>query len=309
MSRFGRVKFGRIRSVGQRLKEWAVSGITQDVRDGKQWAADSIPYGIARVVEKWIGFWLAFLLVSFLGWGGLVLIEAARGASDIMLLANTVPRAILFIGSIGILVVFLTGIWLLAIVVVSAVRVLFWLRTVWKNYWNKHTPRFTDSDAETNTPEWPPSDDEEDEAQSKVGQFALNGGLAFMGLMMILLQLEMNYPDRLHATVSSPELSLVSDVVNAALWVVNIEGLFETISANVSQAWVVYAILIFGLPGIFFVVAGRNLLFLTESFVGNHIETVAEKGVLNWTGLKLAGYFFAFSLWALGIVSRVFSTL
>lgn len=158
MSRLGGVNFDRARSVGQRLKEWAVSDITQDIRDGKQWTADNIPRGIAYAVEKWIGFWLAFLFISVFGWGGLAIVEAARKASDILILVDTVPWAISHIGSLGILAVFLAGIWLLGVVVVSAVRVLFWLRAVWKNFWKKHTPRFTDSDAESDAPKWPPSD-------------------------------------------------------------------------------------------------------------------------------------------------------
>lgn len=309
MSRFPGMALDRVRSTVRRLKERAVEDITLDIRDGKQWAADNIPRGIAHVVEKWIGFWLAFLFISVFGWAGLVIVEAARRASDILLFADTVPWAVSHIGSIGILAVFLAGIWLLGVVVVSAVRVLFWLRAVWKNFWNKYTPRFTDSDVESDAPKWPPSDDEKDEAQSKMWTFVGRGSLTFMGIMIVLLGLEMNYPDRLHATASSPKLSLVSEVLNAALWVVNIEGLFEAVAANVPQAWAVYAIVLFVPPGISFVVAARNLLFLTESFVRDDIETVGEKGVLSLTGLKLAGYFVAFSLWAIAILYQFFPNL
>lgn len=305
MVKLNRLTLESVHSLVLQAKERAIRDIILDIRDGKKWTSDKIPQGIALVIEKWLGFWYAFLAALAVGWLGLALVEAARWASDILIPIDTASWLVTRIGTFGFLLLLLSGIGLFAVVVVSVVRGLLWLRGMLKKYWTEHTPRHTNSDAESETPQWPPSEDEMDTARAKLRKFALRGSLLFMAITSTFLWLELNYPNQLHAIVSDPALSSAGDAVNAAIWVINIEGLFGAVAPGVSQAWVVYSIFVFVLPGIFIAIAVRNLLFTSEAYVRSQIERVAEGSILSWTGFKLTGLFFAFSLWTVAILYQV----
>lgn len=305
MSKRGRTMLGGARSIAGRVKDRIVRDLVLDARDGKQWAADRIPRGIALVVEKWVGFWYAFLFTVVIGWGGLFLVEVARWASDVPAVINTAPRLVEYAGSFGLITVLLAGIGMFGVIVVSVARVLLWVRDASKNYWNQHTPRHLNSDTASDTPPWPPTEEEKDRARAKFRKFVLYGSLLFLIITPTLLWLEVNYPNELHAIIANPGLSSFADVVDAAIWVINIEALFATISTSVSQIWIVYFILVFVIPGIFLAIATRNLLFLAEGFVRNEIEEVAEGSLLSWTGLKLTVLFAFFSLWSAAILYQV----
>lgn len=275
------------------LIQWACYRIVRDpildARDLTQWGKERIPAGLALFLEKWISFWSAIVLVTGVGLVGTGLVEAARWATETEKLANTIPWIIVNVGILGVLIVLIAGLGFVGILLVSTVRLARWTWDLLVWFWNRHTPRYSDPSEERDPAAlpWPPSTEEFRSAREKSWRFSAQGALWFIVAVSSLLYLEMRYPEVLYGAFGTLYLLPITDVVNANFWLIDIGRLLVMIAPNDSQIQLTLFVVIFVIPGIWFVFAARNLVFVLEAYSRTRIERVRENGVISSTSLHL----------------------
>lgn len=293
---------GTILAALRRVIHCIVYDFSADIRDGISWISDKGPKVTALLIERWLGFCYAFTVVLIVGMVGYPSIELARWMSNQPLLADSVPWFILFILTIGFFVSLLWGIMFSALVIVSGVRVLFWVRRKWKNYWRKNTPPYTESETGFNTRKWPPSDDELGIARKKSWEYFKKGAFWFPVLTTTLLLVELRFSEQLYTVIEQQNLTSAGEFLNATVWLIDVGGLFKMPGFPLSPVQVVTILMIFGLPGVFMALSIRNLLFVTEAGVRDSIEKASSGSSFGWRWLLLLIQVFGFCIYGLGIL-------
>lgn len=286
------------KSLTHRVRKRTVHEVTTDLRDAGHWGSDIGRRGTVLAIEKWLGFWYAFLLAMGLGFAGQTLLTSAQWAANVPALASTVPGLITQFGLFGFLVVLLSGLLLFGIVVVSAVRLLLGARESVSQYWDRQTPPFFSSSSDTVPRPWPPTADEINKARSKALTFGFWGSILFMATTIVLLLLEMHRPTQLRDTATNTQLWSIANIVEPGVWIVDVEGLLQTVMPGASQLQVIYLILLIGVPSILFFISARNLLFATEAFARVKIEKATQGSQLNKHQLWLVVQLLTFSIMA-----------
>lgn len=296
MRELGHRGFKVILSLVRRLFKRIAHDITADLHDIGQWSSQNIPPAVGFVTEKWLGLWYAFVGTTLVGLLGMTLVEIARWSSHQPVLAKTVPRLILMVGGTGFFVVLLWGIVFSALLVVSVVRILLWIRNIWVAYWDKNTPPYRDSASVTRS--WPPSEKAKDQAQKKSWEYFKKGAFWFPVITVVLLVIESNFSDQIYPVVSDFNWSSMTDVVSATFSIIDIEGLIRTVGISLGPLQVIGFICIFVLPGLLVAISVRNLLFLTEAHIRESMNKAANGSRLEWRRIWLVVQVITSSLYA-----------
>lgn len=270
-----------------RLWKWIVHDITAGLRDAQQWCTRNIPPAVVLVTEKWLGFCYAFVVTFIVGFLGMSLLETARWASNQPELASTVPRLILGIGGIAFFVLLLWGIIQGALLIVSAIRVLFWIRNTWIDYWNGNTPPYSEPASGSDPHPWPPSNDEIAKAKEKAGQYFWKGAIWFPIITLILFQIEMNFSDQLYPVIRNTNWSVITNSMNTTFSIVDIGGLIEAVGLPLNAISIIGFIFSFVFPGILISLSTRNLLYVTEANVREKINKSSTGSKLEWRRIWL----------------------
>lgn len=295
--------FLAVRRIGKSVK----NDLTKDIHDGRQWITENVPRTTKIAVEKWLGFWYALFLTAVFGLIGTGIVESARWSSGVPLIADTVPGIITYAGIFGFLLTLNAGLVMFGVLTVTAARMLLWLRNSVKNIWKCHTPPYEGVASESRVPLQPISKEDRSKARDNALSFGLWGSIWFMLTTSILLFLEQNYSNLLYGATSNPQLESAGKVLDTAFWVVDLESLFIMFVPSTTQTEIVLFILILVIPGIWFVFASRNLLFVTETGVRKQIKEVQDANQIGWTALGLAGALTYFTLTAVIAAYRLLS--
>lgn len=282
----------------RRLWNQIIPSVSAEIRKGQNWSSKNISPVLSIVTEKWLGFCYAFIVTLAIGFLGTMMVETARWGSSQPELAKSVPNLILFVGAIGFFGVLLWGMVLSVLFLVSGVRFFFWLRNMWKDYWNRDTPRYTDPVSERDTRHRPPSDEEEKKARANALKYAKRGTLLFLILTTVLLYGEMKFSDQIYPVIRSYDWSSVTEIVNATFFLIDLEGVAEIIGVSLDPVQIVGSLIAFGIPSVFLAISMRNLLLYSESFARKKIEKAAEGSKLEWRRIGLILQVIATSMYA-----------
>lgn len=297
------IALSRVRYMGHDL----VSSFATDIRDGRAWFSENVPQAALLVIEKWLGLWYALLVAALLGMAGRGTVQFARWSGSITLLAETIPRAITWVGVFGILATLNAGLVMFGVLTVTAIRLLLWLRNTILNMWKQHTPPYVNEDEESENPFRVTSDEERNTAREKALSFGIWGSCWFMGITSALLYLEQHYEKQLYGATSNPQLGSIAEILNTAFWVIDVENLILTLAPSTTQTEIILFLLMVVVPGIWFVFSARNLLFVTEAGVREQLRKVRAEGLFQRTTLYLVVAFFYFTVTAIFAAARMLS--
>lgn len=286
-------------SIPRRVSQRIVRDLQHDLQGAKQKGVDRIPAAILFALEKWLGFWTALIgSAMFVGGLGMGLVAVAEWASTVSVLANTVPWAIGHVWTLGLLTVLTWGVMLFALLFVSVVRLALWVRNITTTVWDQHTPPFPEESATTDTDSqpWPATEDDLDTARNRMWDFLGKGSITFVVVVFVLFLAEAVASSTLYALLSSEYISAVAGSINAGIGLFDFAGMVDVIAPGTSQQQLVLFILIFAPAGAVMAIGIRNFLFLAESQIREHFETVREDGPLGWAGL----YLFVLLTWSTG---------
>lgn len=283
-----------------RVVKRIVSDIYLDFRDFKRWGEKTARQGGILVVEKWLGLWYAFILSFVIGLIGFVLTEVAKWATNTPILVNDFPYLVLLIAVASFFFVLLYGLILSGVVVASVIRLLLWMRNVLKTYWYIYTPPYDMPKTKSNTQPWPLSKEDKKQAKKVTWELAKKGTFCFLIIMVALLWIEQNYSTQLYAIIES--MSQAANFVDLTFWVIDIDALFEAVSVSPTALQVIGFIFMFVLPGIFFVLSARNLLFICESFARETIEKAISGNMFGRDRLWFSVQVLFFLVWNISII-------
>ncbi len=290
------------RRMGQRI----VRDIQHDILGAKQKGADVIPSAVILFVEKWLGFWVAVILSAFIvGSVGMGLVYIAEVASTVSVLSSSVPWFIGRMWVLGLLTTLTWGVMLFSLLLVSGVRLVLWSHHVYKNIWIQHTPPFSAVSPDDDPVPWPPSEHELDAAKDRMWDFFGKGGIAFLAILFLLLLAESLDPKTLNRLLSSSSLTAIGNSLDLGFGIVDFNSLLGSVAPNATQPQLVFFSLVFVLPGAVMSIGARNFLFLTESYIRDHIETVRNGNLLGRSTATLI----ALMLYSIGIFINILAQL
>lgn len=295
---------GGLSSLPRRASQRIVQDFRHDIQEAKRKGADILPSAFILFVEKWLGFWLAIIGSAFtVGVLGMGLVYIAEVASTVSVLSNSVPWLIGHVWILGLLTVLTWGVMLFSLLLVSGVRLVLWSHNVYRDFWNRHTPPFSPDSSDNDSTPWPPSDHERDTARDRMLDFFGKGGITFIGIFILLIIADRIDSETLNELLSAPTLTAIGESFDLGFGIVDFDGLLGSIAPNATQPQLVLFALVFVLPGAVMSIGARNLLFLTESHIRDHIEIVRNGNLLGRSTAPLI----ALMLYSIGICANIFA--
>lgn len=294
--------WGEITTLPRRVIQRIGRDIRHDVRKAKQKGSETIPSAILFAVEKWLGFWAAVIVTALvIGGLGMGLVYVAEWASTVSMLTSNASWAIGQIGALGLLTVLTWGVIIFAIVLVSGFRLALWSKSTFMGLWNQHTPPFTENRTREEPSPWHSTDEDLKTAWEEMTDFLGWGSIIFIIILFVLFLAENIAQKTLNDFLSSSYLTAIGNSLDVAFWVVNFDGLLEAVAPNVSQPQLVLFVLFFVIPGAVMAIGARNLLYITEVHVREHIEIMRDDGLIGWSTFYLVSLF----LYSIGICIQI----
>lgn len=283
----------------RRVAKRAVLDLKADLYDGKQWASTKGIRSGKLLIEKWLGFWVAFALIIIIGGVGLLSLRFARWiASDVEVGLFSYPISLVV--SIGLFLTLLWALTFVTLLLVSAVRVLYWMRKTWSSYWQKNTPPLKHS--KTEVPDGPANNHDLDEVTRKIRTSLLNGAMLLAILFFVVLLIQQYFVDALRSTFGSLDISVAAQVLNELIPMVDVLAVSQSLGFSVSALQVVSILLVFVPPAIFICIAIRNLLYYTEARIRLRIEKATAGSKLEWRWLSLLFWMTFSAIYSIGLV-------
>ncbi|MCD2200808.1 hypothetical protein LPA44_13005 [Halobacterium sp. KA-4] len=280
----------------QRMIERIVEDIRHDIQEGKQKTAEIIPAAFILFVEKWLGFWVTLIGLTFtIGSLGMGLTYAAEKGATIPALANNISWFLGHIWTVGLLVVLTYGVILFSLLLVSTVRLVLWGRTIYRKFWNQNTPPFSTETTEAGSKQWPPTNQQREEAWKHAKDHLGNGSILFITITFLLLLFEQLAAETLNNLLSSSWLTVVGNSIDVGIGVLDFDSILGAAAPNASQYGIVLFVLFFVLPSAVVAIGTRNLLYLVESSIRDHIEK-GRNGSLRSKSTALLAFFFLYSI-------------
>lgn len=294
----------KITSLLRRVCRRIIRDVRHDIREGKQKGADTLPSAVTTFVEKWLGFWLVVISSGIaIGGLGIVFVNTAEWMSTVSVLVTTVPWVINHVWLIGFLIVLTWGVLLFSIILVTGARLALWGRDTFAVIWNRHTPPFTEDGHDRTTTPWPPTDEELNAARARTRDFLGWGSIIFITMLFLLLVAESMAKETLYNLLSSSQLTAIGNSLDIGIGIVDFQGLLGTVAVDVNQPQLVFVILLVVFPGAVMAIGSRNLLFLVESHIREHIDNVLEKGLIS----RSAAYLFIAFLYSTAVCIQFLS--
>jgi len=289
-------------SLTRRVSKRIVGDFRHDIRGAKRKGADFIPSAFILFVEKWLGFWVTLIGLTFtVGALGMGLIYVAEIGSTIPAISSTVPWLLGHIWTVGLLVVLTYGVVLFSLLLVSTARLVLWSRDTYLHFWSRDTPPFTTDTAEKESKQWPPSNQQRQEARDHARDYLGNGAILFVSILFLLFLFESIATETLNKLLSSSFLTIIGNSIDVGIGVLDFNSALGTAAPNAGQPEIVLFVLFFVLPAALMAIGTRNLLFLIEGHVRTHIENVREGNLLSWSTVVL----FSMFLYSIGICANI----
>ena len=289
-------------SLPQRVAQRVFQDLQHDIQGAKRKGSDIFPLALTLFVERWLGFWVTLIGLTFtVGFLGIGLIYAAEIGSTIPALSSTISWFLGHLWTVGLLVTLTYGVILLSLLLVSAARLVLWCRNTYLKYWNRDTPPFTAGTSEKKSEEWPPTNQQQQKAWDHAKDYIGNGAVLFVFVLTVLLLLEQVATETLNKLLSSRLLTVIGDSIDVGIGVLDFEGVIGMAAPNASQPQLILFLLFFALPAGLMTIGTRNLLYLVEGHVRTHIENVRDGNFLSWSTLVLISMF----LYSLGICANI----
>lgn len=286
----------KVTSLLRRVSQRIIRDLRHDIRAGKRKGKDTIPSAVITFVEKWLGFWFAVIGSGLvIGSLGMALVSVAEWMGTVSLFATTAPWIINHVWIVGLLVVLTWGVLLFSLVLVSVARLALWSRDTFTAIWNRHTPPFKEASPDATTTPWPPTEEELDAARARMADFLGWGAIIFTTTLFLLLVVESIAKETLYSLLSSSQLTAIGNSLDVGIGVIDFRGILGVVAPSVNQPHLVLVILFIVLPGSVMAIGTRNFLFLTESHVREHINSVLEKGLIGWSTAYLL-FLFLYSI-------------
>ncbi|MDQ2074741.1 hypothetical protein RBH20_19630 [Haloarcula sp. H-GB4] len=293
---------GDVSSISRQAIQRIIQDFRYDIQGAKRKGADFIPSAFILFLEKWLGFWITLIIITFtIGTLGMCLVYAAKMGSTFPILSNSLPWLLGHIWIVGLLVVLTYGVVLFSLLLVSAVRLVFWSRDTYVDIWNRDTPPFTTHDSEEESRVRPPSDQQRQEAWNHARDYLGNGSILFISIVGLLLLFESVATETLNKLLSSSFLTIIGNSIDVGIGVLDFNSALETVAPNAGQPEIVLFVLFFVLPAAVMAIGTRNLLFLIEAQVRTHIENVREGNFLSWSTVIL----FTMFVYSIGICANI----
>lgn len=279
-------------SLPRRAAERLAEDFQHDIRGIKQKGVDVVPSAFILFVEKWLGFWMTIVGVTLsIGLLGLGFVYGAEFARTVPILSSRVQWLLDYIWVVGLLFVLTYGAVLFSLVIVSAARFVLWVRDNYLKFWNRDTPPFTKGTSEKESKQWPPSNKQRKEALEHAKNYLSVGSIFFISVVSVLLLIEQFATETLNQLLSSRFVTVIGNSIDIGIVVLDFDSALGTAAPNASQPEVVFFILFFVLPAAVMAIAARNLVFLVEARIRDHIENVRDGDLLNWSTVVLLSMF------------------
>lgn len=291
-----------ISSLPERAVQRLVSNLQYDLQRAKRKSKRIIASVFVLLIEKWLGFWITLISVTLtVGSLGMVLVYAAEIGSTVPALSNTVPWLLGHIWIVGLLVVLTYGAILFSLLLVSSTRLVLWGRNIYIKFWNRDTPPFSTETSEEESKQWPPTDQQRKEAWNHSKDYLGNGSVFFISILFVLFLFEQLATETLNQLLSSHFITIIGSSLDVGIGVLDLDSALGMAAPDASQPELVLFILFFVLPAAVMAIGTRNLLFLMEGWVREHIEKVRNRNLINRSMAILSIIF----LYTLGICSNI----
>lgn len=289
-------------SLLRRAIQRLVQDFKHDIHGAKRKGMDLIPYAVVLLIEKWLGFWTTLIGLTFtVGALGMGLVYVAEMGSTIPTLSNSVPWLLGHLWTVGILVILTYGVVLFSLLLVSAARLILWIRDTYLRIWNRDTPPFTPNGSKKESPEWPPSDQQRQEAWNHARDYLGSGAVVFVLIVSALLLAESIAQETVNELLSSRFLTIIGNSLDVGIGFLDFNGALGTAAPNANQPELVLFILFFVIPAAIMAIGTRNLLYLVEGQVRVEIEKVREGNILSRSTAMLVFLF----LYSIGIFANI----
>lgn len=290
-------------SLPERAVQRIIRDLRHDAREVKQKGIHLVPSAFILFLEKWLGFWILLIGLSFtIGTLGLGLTLAAEAGSTIPELASTIPWALNHIWTVGLLVTLTYGVVLFSLLLVSAARFVLWIQHTYLKYWNRDTPPFTTDDSDSKYTQWPPTSKQRHEAWVHARNYIGNGSILFISVLFLLVMFEQIATETLNKVLSSRLLTIIGSSIDVGIGVLDFESVIGAAVPNASQPQLIFLILFLVLPAGLMAIGTRNLLFLSEGYIRTHIDKVRNGNFLSWSTVVLVSMF----IYSLGICANIY---
>lgn len=291
-----------ISTLPRRAVERFIGDLRHDAQEAKRKGTEIIPTALVLIVEKWLGFWITLIgLTLTVGSLGMGLTYVAEKGATVPSLSNNVPWLLGHIWTVGLLVVLTYGVILFALLLVSAVRLVLWGRNIYVNLWDRNTPPFSTNTSTEDSEQWPPTDKQREEAWKHARDNLGNGSILFISIVFLLLMFEQIAAETLNELLSSSWLTVIGNSIDAGIGFLDFESLLGTAAPNASQYEIALFFLFFVLPSTVIAIGTRNLLYLVEAWVRDHIEKIRDGNLLSRSTVILA----FLSLYSIGICVNI----
>lgn len=289
-------------SLLRRAIQRIVRDFKHDIQGAKRKGIDIIPSAFILLVEKWLGFWTTLIGLTFtVGALGMGLVYVAEMGSTIPPISNSVPWLLGHLWAVGLLIVLTYGVVLFSLLLVSAARLILWIRDTYLHIWNRDTPPFTPDGSKKETPEWPPSDQQRQEAWNHARDYLGNGAILFVSIVFVLLLAERIAQETVNELLSSPFLTIIGNSLDVGIGFLDFNGALGTAAPNARQPELALFVLFFVIPAAVMAIGTRNLLYLIEGQVRVEIEKVREGNLLSRSTAMLVFLF----LYSIGIFANI----
>lgn len=289
-------------SLPKRASQRIVQDLRHDIGGFKRKIGDILPSTLDLFIERWLGFWITLIGLTFtIGGLGMALVFAAELGNTNPTLSRTIPGALEHIWTVGLLVVLTYGAVLVSLLLVSAVRFVLWGRNTYLDIWTRDTPPFSTATQEEESAEWPPTDQQRQKARIHARDYLGNGAVLFISILFILLLLESIATETLNKLLSSSLLTVIGNSIDVGVGILDFNGALGTAAPNANQPELVLFVLFFGPPAAVMAIGTRNLLYLVEGSIRTHIENVREGGIFSWSTAFLVSAL----LYSIGICANI----
>ena len=253
-------------------------GLLAGVGRGTLRLGGRLPRLAALLAEKWLGFCYVFVAAILPALLGIGLVEGVGAALDLAALGG--PAAGLRDAGwyAGVTLGLLTAQAVVALLAVTALRVLGWLAAFARRTWASYTPPFAEQGVGLlDRPDWPPTEWPRQEA-TRLATLHAAAGLVFGTVVtMLLLSVARYRPALLGPAVSARLGGALGDPAGRALPVVDLAWVLDVVVADASPAGLVALAVLLGLPAVVFAFAARNLLLLAELTAWDRLATASDR--------------------------------
>ena len=293
---------GGFSSLPRRAIQRTVRDFRHDIQETKRKGTDFILSAFILLLEKWLGFWITLIGITFtVGTLGTGLVYAGEMGSTIPILSNSVPWLLGHIWTVGLLVVLTYGVILFSLLLVSTARLILWSQNTYSDVWNRDTPPFTTDSSQEEPRIWPPNDQQRQEAWNHTRDYLGNGAILFVSIVSLLFLFETIATETLHKMLSSSFLTVIGNSMDVGIGMLDFNSALGTAAPNAGQPEIVLFVLFFVIPAAVMAIGTRNLLFLIEGYVRTHIENVREGNLLSWSTVVL----FSMFLYSISICANI----